>query len=129
MERVEERPHPVAVLVHERRAAKHAIGDEERLARDMLEDGHGHRQGRSEHRQQLDLELERLFDAGAPREAEHPLVVDDRHLEVVALVDPANRRRAASECVCDQARPVGRHLPIAFIPRGSCQRRRGSVRL
>ena len=87
MERLEERADAVGVLVDERLAADHAVADEERVARDVLERGHIHRQRRSERRQQHDLDLERLLDAGAPRKAEDPVVVDDRYLEVVADVD------------------------------------------
>jgi hypothetical protein len=78
----------------------------------VLEAGHLHRQCRSECRQQHDLDLERLLDAGTPRKAEYPLLVDDRHLEVVAVVDLDNRRRAAAKRVCDQPAAVSRHSPL-----------------
>ena len=78
MERLEERADAVAVLVDERLATDHAVADEERVARDVLERGHINRERRSEHRQQHDLDLECLLDSGAPRKAEHPIVVDDR---------------------------------------------------
>ena len=95
------------VLVDERLAADHAVPDEERAARDVLERRHVDRERGRERRQQRDLELERLLDAGAPRKAEHPLVVDDRDLEVVAGVDLEDRPRAAAERVCD--------LPAALV--------------
>jgi len=101
MQRVEERADAVGVVVDERLAADHGVADEERVARDVLERRHSDRERGRERRQQRDLELERLLDAGAPREAEHPLVVDDRDLEVVAGVDLQNRPRSASERVCD----------------------------
>ena len=109
MERLEERADAVAVLVDERLATDHAVADEERVARDVLERGHINRERRSEHRQQHDLDLECLLDSGAPRKAEHPIVVDDRYLEVVPDVDLANRPRAASKRVCDQPPAVGGH--------------------
>ena len=107
VKRVEECAHAFGVLVDERLAADHPVADEERVARDVLERRHSHRERGRECRQQRDLELERLLDAGAPRKAEHPLVVDDRDLEVVAGVDLENRPRATSERVCD--------LPVALV--------------
>jgi hypothetical protein len=113
MERLEERADAVAVLVDERLAANHAVADEERLSRDVLESGarppgppgRAPAAARSPPRA--------LLDAGAPRKAEHPLVVDDRDLEVVPLVDLDDRSRAASKRVCDQPVAVARHPVIA----------------
>jgi hypothetical protein len=102
VERVEKAAHALTVLVHERLAPDQPVPDEEGVARDVLEAGNVHRQGGRERRQQCELELQRLLDAGAPREAEDPLVVHDRDLEVVAGVDLADRSRAAAERACDQ---------------------------
>ena len=107
VKRVEECAHAVGVLADERLTADHGVADEERVARDELERGHSHRERGRERRQQRDLDFERLLDAGAPREAEHPVVVDDRDLEVVPGVDLENRPRAASERVRD--------LPVALV--------------
>ena len=107
VQRVEKCAHAVRVLVDERLAADHAVPDEERAARDVLERRHVDRERGRECRQQRDLELERLLDAGAPRKAEHPLVVDDRDFEVVAGVDLEDRPRAAAERFCD--------LPAALV--------------
>jgi hypothetical protein len=49
MERVEEGPHAVGILVHERLAADEAVGDEPRLTRDVLEARHVHGQERRKH--------------------------------------------------------------------------------
>ena len=112
MERLQERADAVGVLIHERLAADQAIADEKRVARNVLERGHAHREGRGEQWQQHDLQPERLFDACAPRKAEHPVVVDDHYLEVVAVVDLHDRRRAPPERVRDQPVAVGNHSPI-----------------
>ena len=48
MKRLEERVDAVRVLVHERRAADQGIADEERVARNVLERGHVHRERRGE---------------------------------------------------------------------------------
>ena len=95
------------VLVDERLAADHAVADEERAARDVLERRHCDRKRGRERRQQRDLDLERLLDPGAPRKAEDPFVVDDHDLEVVAGVDLESRPRAAAERVGD--------LPVALV--------------
>ena len=68
----------------------------------MLGRGHVHRQRRSKRREEDDLEFECLLDSRAPREAEDPVLVGDRDLEVVAVVDLDDRRRAAAERACDQ---------------------------
>ena len=112
MEGFEERSDAVGVLVHERLAPDEAIADEERLVRDVLERGHGHRKRGSERGQQHDLDLEGMLDTGTPGKAEDPFVVDDRYLEVVSLVDLDDRLRAVSEHLCDQAVPVGRHCRL-----------------
>src|SRR5918912_2896926 len=109
MKRLQECTDAVGVLVHERLAADQAIADEERVARDVLETGNVHRQNRSEQRQQNDLEPERLLDAYAPRKPEYPVIVDDRYLEVVAVVDLQNPPRALPKCVRDQAVAIGNH--------------------
>jgi len=108
VECLEERADAVGVLVDERLAADQAVADEERIAGDELERGHVHRERTGEHRQQRDLELERLLDPGPPRKAEYPLVVDDRYLEVVSVVDLENRPRTTPKRVRDQ-QVVGRH--------------------
>ena len=109
MERIEKRMDAIGVVVDERLAADHAVADEQGVARDVLERGHIHRERRSEQREQHDLDLECLLDSGAPRKAEHPIVVDDRYLEVVPDVDLANRPRTVSERVRDQPPAVGGH--------------------
>ena len=109
MECFEECADAVAVLVDERPATDQAVADEQRFARDVLERGHVHRERRSERRQQRDLELERLLDGRASRKAEHPVVVDDRYLKVVPVVDLQNLPRTAPERVCDQPLAVRSH--------------------
>ena len=99
---VEQCADAVGVLVDERLASDHAVADEERAARDVLEGGHGDRERSRQRRQQRDLDLERLLDPGAPRKAEDPVVVDEHDLEVVAGVDLESRPRAASERVGDE---------------------------
>ena len=91
MKRFQERADAVAVLVHECLTAYQPVADEKGVTADVLERGHVDRKRRGEQRQQHDLELDRLLDALTPRKAEYPLVVDDRHVEVVALVDLQNR--------------------------------------
>jgi hypothetical protein len=59
-------------------------------------------EARGERRQQHDLEFECFLDAGTPRKSEHPLLVDDRDLEVVSVVDLSNRPGAAPERVCNE---------------------------
>ena len=112
MKRLQECVGAGGVLIHERLSANQAIADEERVARDVLERGHVDREHPGEQGQKHDLELERLLDACAPRKAEHPVIVDDRHLEVVAVVDLQNRPRALPKCVRDQPVAVGSHSLI-----------------
>lgn len=112
MKHLEERVDAVRVLVHERLAADQGIADEERVARNVLERGHVHRECRGEQRQQHDLQLERLLDACAARKAEYPVIVDDRHLEVVAVVDLQNRPRALPKRVRNQPVAFGNHSLI-----------------
>jgi hypothetical protein len=125
MERLEECADAVGVLVDERIAADHAVADEERAPRDVLERGDFHRQCRSERRQQRDLDLERLLDGRATRKTEHQDVVDDHHLEVVPVVDLENRLRASSQRVRDQPVAVGGHsliIPHVGLPGRGCRR-------
>ena len=109
MERLEERADAVGVLIDERLATDHAIADESGLRETYSNEGTFTGSAGASARQQHDLELERLLDAGAPRKAEHPIVVDDHYLEVVADVDLENRPRAASKRVRDQPPAVGGH--------------------
>ncbi len=99
----------MGVLVDERLAVDHAVTDEERVARDVLERGDIHRKCRTKLRQQHDLDLESILDARAPRKAEHPVVVDYRYLEVVPVIDLENRLRVASKRASDQPVTVGCH--------------------
>src|SRR3954447_21919792 len=99
VERFEERTDAFVVLVDERLAADQAVADEERIAGDELEEGHLHRERTGEHRQHRDLQPEGLLDPRPPRKAEHPLIVDDRYLEVVSVVDLENRPRTAPKRV------------------------------
>jgi GNAT superfamily N-acetyltransferase len=112
MERPEERADAFRILVDKRFPADLAVADEERVAGNEIERGHVHRERGSDRRQHRDLELERLLDPGPPRKAEHPFVVDDRHLEVVSVVDLKDRPRSAPKRVCDQTFAVGSHSPM-----------------
>src|SRR5207245_1692190 len=112
MERLDERADAVGILVDEWLAADQAVADEEGVAGDVLERGYVHQERRSERRQQRDLELERLFDGGASRKAEHPVVVDDCYLKVVSVADLDDRPRAAPKRFCEQPVAVGSHSPM-----------------
>ena len=117
MERLEERTDSFSVLIDERLSADQAVANEQRVSRDELEPRYVHRKHLGKGGQHCDLELERFLDAGAPRKAEHPLVVDDRNLKVVPVVDVENRRWGVSECVSDQFLAIASHgLMLLDIP-------------
>ncbi len=89
-----------------------AVADEERIVGDVFERWHEYRERGSKRRQQQGLELERFLDAGPTWKSEHPVVVDDRYLEVVPDVDFENRRRFAPERFCDELLSLGSHFPM-----------------
>ena len=130
VQRLEECPGAVGILADERVAPDEPVADEERVAGDILERRDVDRQRGSECRQYCDLELQRFLDPGAPREAKHPLVVDDRHLEVVAVVDLDDRPRVAPERVGDQPLAVGRHAQSIYASDsgvGGCANSRATI--
>jgi hypothetical protein len=103
VQRREERRHPDRILVPDRLPVDQPVRDRElRVADDVLEARHRNREHRSKRREQQDLDLEGLHDPTAPWEAEHPLAVDERDLEVVTVVHPRDRMRLAAERVTDQ---------------------------
>ena len=113
LERLESSGRDVRCMARRADLLRARVGPRTRVvAGDVLERGYVHQERRSERRQQRDLELERLFDGGASRKAEHPVVVDDCYLKVVSVADLDDRPRAAPKRFCDQPVAVGSHSPM-----------------
>jgi hypothetical protein len=98
MQSVEEGADSLGVLVHERLASDEAIGDEPRLARDVLEARHVDGKERRQSRQQLDFLFDLLDRELVSRPPNHPLVVEDQNLEVPAFVDLSEASTAQVNC-------------------------------
>src|SRR5262249_51548790 len=103
VERIEERTDAAWILVAQRLAFDESVDDDPRGARHPLEGRERDRQGPREGRDEDSL-LRKLLDAElCARNAQHPLAVEDKNLEVPAVI------------VLDKAWP---HLKDATLRRG-----------